>query len=331
MAAIIGDNGEPVNFFTSWAKGVCLILRDYLGMALIFVFLDGVGLAPATPDNPLASVPMPALQALLGGPLTSEQVGYRAEVLLAPLDACLGIEGLPQSGTNHVALLAGINAPALHGRHQPHFPPVALRPLLVERSLFRRAQMQGRRVAFVNVFTAGYWQALASRRLRRSASVIAAEGAGLYLRNLDDLRAGRALSWDITGEGLAARDPEAATIAPISPQVAGERLAHVATEYDLVFFESFLPDLAGHGRLGPHGATVALSRIDGLLAGWLRARRPTDSLLITSDHGNIEQAATTTHTTAPTPLLVIGPHATHFRHLRRIDEVADAILAALAK
>ena len=45
------------------------------------------------------------------------------------LDATLGVPGLPQSGTGHVALLAGVNAPALHGRHQPHFPPVALRPL----------------------------------------------------------------------------------------------------------------------------------------------------------------------------------------------------------
>ncbi len=330
MAAIIGDDGEPVNIFTSWAKAVCLILMNDSGMAFIFVFLDGVGLAPSAPTNPLAHVPMPALHRLLGGPLTSEHIGYRDELLLAPLDACLGVEGLPQSGTNHVALLAGVNAPALHGRHQPHFPPVALRPLLAERSLFRRAQMQGQRVAFANVFTAGYWQALAERRLRRSASVIAAEGAGLYLRTLDDLRAGNALSWDITGEGLAARDPAAATIAPISPLAAGERLARLASDYDLVFFESFLPDLAGHGRLGPDGAATALTRIDGLLAGWLRARRPSDSLLITSDHGNIEQAATTTHTTAPAPLLVIGPHAGYFRHVRRIDEVADAILAALA-
>ncbi|GIV90305.1 MAG: metalloenzyme [Chloroflexus sp.] len=299
-------------------------------MALTFVFLDGVGLAPATADNPLAQVPMPTIRRLLRGPLTTEQIGFRDELLLAPLDACLGVDGLPQSGTNHVALLVGVNAPALHGHHQPHFPPVALRPLLAERSLFRRARLQGKRVAFVNVFTTGYWQALAARRLRRSASVIAAEGAGLYLRDLNDLRAGQALSWDITGEGLAARDPDAATIPPISPQLAGERLAQFALDYDLVFFECFLPDLAGHGRLGPHGATIALSRIDGLFEGWLRARRPTDTLLVTSDHGNIEQAATTTHTTAPTPLLVIGPHAGYFHHVRRIDEVADAIVAVLA-
>ncbi|WP_322817218.1 metalloenzyme [Chloroflexus sp.] len=299
-------------------------------MAITFVFLDGIGLAPATTDNPLATVPMPAIHHLLGGPLTSEQIGYCDGLLLSALDACLGVEGLPQSGTNHVALLAGVNAPAIHGRHQPHFPPVALRPLLAERSLFRRALEQGWRVAFANVFTAGYWQALATRRLRRSASVIAAEGAGLYLRNLDDLKRGQALSWDISGDRLAARDPAAATIPFIDPHLAGERLAGLASDYDLVFFESFLPDLAGHGRLGKHGASEALTRIDGLITGWLHARRPEDSLLITSDHGNIEQASTTTHTTAPTPLLVVGPHAGYFRHVRRIDEVADAILYALA-
>ncbi|WP_028459483.1 metalloenzyme [Chloroflexus sp. Y-396-1] len=298
-------------------------------MTLTFVFLDGIGLAPASADNPLAQVPMPAVHRLLGGPLTSEQIGYRDHLLLTALDTCLGVDGLPQSGTNHVALLAGINAPALHGRHQPHFPPVALRPLLAERSLFRRIRERGLRVAFANVFTNSYWQAVASRRLRRSASVIAAEGAGIDLRTLADLKQGRALSWDITGEGLATRDPEAATIEPISPQLAGERLARLAIEYEFVFFESFLPDLAGHGRLGTHGVREALTRIDGLIAGWLDARRQQDNLLITSDHGNIEQASTTTHTTAPAPLLVIGPLARHLHHVRRIDEVADAILQAL--
>ncbi len=36
---------------------------------ILFIFLDGVGLAPPGPDNPLSYVPMPQLQTLLGGPL----------------------------------------------------------------------------------------------------------------------------------------------------------------------------------------------------------------------------------------------------------------------
>jgi 2,3-bisphosphoglycerate-independent phosphoglycerate mutase len=297
-------------------------------MSLIFLFLDGVGLAPAGPQNPLASAPMPHTRALLGGPLTLEQAQARPALLLRPIDAALGVDGLPQSGTGHVSLLAGVNGPRLHGRHQPNFPPVALRPLLAERSLFRRARAAGHGVAFANVFPPGYWQALAARRLRRSASVIAAEGAGLALRGLDELRAGRALSWDITGHGLLARG-EALDLPPIVPEEAGARLAALAREHALVFFECSLPDLAGHGRLGPEGVSEALARVDGLIGGALAAGRPGDTLLVTSDHGNVEDSSTRVHTLAPVPLLVAGPAAPRFAAVASIEQVAEAVLGVL--
>lgn len=299
-------------------------------MSLTFVFLDGLGLASAGPTNPLADAPMPRLRALLGGPLTAEAAQERPDLLLRPIDAGLGVAGLPQSGTGHVALLAGVNAPALHGRHQPNFPPVALRPLLAERSLFHQALAAGASVAFANVFTPGYWQAVEARRLRRSASVIAIEGAGVRFRTLADLREGRALSWDITGAAMQARG-EGADMAPTTPHAAGAHLAGLAAEHDLVFFECFLPDLAGHGRMGASGVTEALARIDGLIGGLLDARAPADSLLITSDHGNLEDAATSTHTTNPVPLLVVGPATADFTEVRSIDAVAGAILRALAR
>jgi hypothetical protein len=297
-------------------------------MALIFVFLDGVGLAPAGPRNPLSAAPAPRLRALLGGPLTAEQIQARPELLLRPLDAALGVSGPPQSGTGHVALLAGVNAPALHGRHQPNFPPVALRPLLAERSIFRRAREAGHSVAFANVFPPGYFRALEARRLRRSASVIAAEAADVPLRGLDALRAGQALSWDITGHALHARG-EAPDLAPIPPEQAGVNLARLARDHALVFFECFLTDLAGHGRLGPEGVADAIARCDGLFGGLLAARGPADTVLLTSDHGNLEDSSTSVHTEAPVPLLVVGPAAPAFAPVARIDQVADAILAVL--
>lgn len=297
-------------------------------MSIVFVFLDGLGLAPADARNPLASAPTPHLRALLGGPLTSEQCQERPGLLLRPIDAALGVDGLPQSGTGHVALLAGVNAPALHGRHQPNFPPVALRPLLADESIFRRASRAGHAVAFANAFSAGYWQAVEARRLRRSASVIAAEGAGLRLRDLDDLRAGRALSWDITRQAVHDRG-EGEGLPLIAPELAGEHLAGLAREHALVFFECFLPDLAGHGRMRHAAAHDVLDRIDGLLGGLLAARRPGDTLLVTSDHGNLEDDTVATHTRSAVPLLVAGPAASGFSEVRRIDQVGPAILAAL--
>ena len=351
-------------------------------MSLIFLFRAGVGLAPAGPDNPLSKADMPALRGLLGGPLTLETTNDRRPttkedgnvgrsslvvrpVLLMPIDATLGVPGLPQSGTGQVALLAGVNAARLHGRHQPHFPPVALRPLLAERSVLRRVVERGGRATFANAFGPRYWQALAARRLRRSASVIATEGAGLRFRNMDDLRAGRAMAWDVTGAALREREPDAA-LPLFTPRQAGANLASLAEDHDLVFYESFLPDLAGHGRLTtdrrPPTAAIqdhetrrqgddstadllvssspdlpvsrrsaeaqilaAMNLLDGLLGSVLAALRPEDSLLISSDHGNVESLAAPAHTRNPVPLLAVGPAAAAFAEVESIAEIADAI------
>jgi 2,3-bisphosphoglycerate-independent phosphoglycerate mutase len=313
-------------------------------MSLIFIFLDGVGLAPAGSDNPLASADTPCLRALLGGQLTIEQArgwemgdgGWESDppahplssiphppkqVLFKAIDATLGVDGLPQSGTGQTALLAGFNAAELHGRHQPHVPPVALRELLAERSIFRRVIARAGRATFANPFGPGYWQAVAARRIRRSASVIAAEGAGLRFRDGDDLRNGRAVSWDITNAAMRARDIEAPLVAPAQ---AGVHLARLAHDHDLVFYESFLPDLAGHGRLDA-GVPEVMALLDGLLGGALATMRSEDTLLITSDHGNVESIAAPTHTRNPVPLLVVGPAARAFEAVESIMELADVI------
>jgi hypothetical protein len=317
-------------------------------MSLIFIFIDGVGLAPAGPDNPLTSADTPALRALLGGPLTIEQargwgIGDRGwgrfsdshprspiphppkAMLFKAIDATLGVEGLPQSGTGQTALLAGVNAAELHGRHQPHVPPVALRPLLAERSIFRRVIARGGRATFANPFGPGYWQAVAARRIRRSASVIAAEGAGLRFRDGEDLRNGRAVSWDVTNAAMRAREIDAPLIAPAQ---AGANLAQLAHDHDLVFYESFLPDMAGHGRLDI-SVPEAMALLDGLIGGALAALRPQDTLLLTSDHGNVESISAPTHTRNPVPLLVVGPAVEAFAHVENITGVAQAIMVSL--
>lgn len=310
-------------------------------MSIIFVFVDGVGLAPAGPDNPLESAPTPALAKLLGGPLTLEAARSAVgaadrRAVFRPIDATLGVPGLPQSGTGHTALLAGVNAAALHGRHQPHFPPTARRPLLAGRSIFRRVADAGGSPAFANLFGPGYWEALAARRIRRSASVIAAEGAGVRFRGAEDLRAGRAVAWDITGAAMRDRGLDAD---PVAPQQAGGALARLARDHELVFFETFLPDLAGHGRWSGRGAAgagtgeppaeaqihAAMALVDGLIDGALAAMRPEDTLLMTSDHGNIESRAAPTHTRNPVPLLAVGPGASDFATVTDISQVANAV------
>lgn len=310
-------------------------------MSVLFVFLDGVGLAPAGPDNPLTDAPTPFLHALLGGPLVLETTEpshkghheHREEqliitssvankaVLFKAIDATLGVEGLPQSGTGQAALLAGINAARLHGRHQPHFPPVALRPILAQQNILRRVITNGRQATFANAFTPGYWEALAARRIRRTASVIAVEGAGIRFRTDEDLRRGEALTWDITGTTMRRNGLD---IPQITPEQAGIALAKLARENDLVFYENFLPDLAGHGRVEV-SLNEIFARIDGMLAAAVGAIGEHDTLVVSSDHGNIESLRAPTHTRNPVPLLAVGRDAKAFAGVNDISEIADVI------
>jgi phosphopentomutase len=77
-------------------------------------------------------------------------------------------------------------------------------------------------------------------------------------------------------------------------------------------------------------ALALLETFDAMLGGLLAAWDDTRGLvLLTSDHGNLEEAAHTSHTRNPVPLLAVGPDAGAFADLSRIDEVTPRLLARL--
>jgi len=294
---------------------------------VLLLFVDGIGLAPAGPTNPLATVDMPATRALLGGPLTSEQATRRPGLLLRALDASLGVPGLPQSGTGQTALFTGHNGATILGHHVPAFPGPTLRRLIAEHSIFRRVVAAGRRAVFANPFTPSFLAGVESGERRGSVTTWAAiAGGASVMRDLEDLRNGEAVTWDVTGEDFARRTGEG--VAVVAPPEAGRRLARIAGGADLTVWETFLTDLAAHGRWDLR-VDDALRRLDGLLEGLL-AERPHDvTLLMTSDHGNLEDATRKTHTTNPVPLLAVGPESERFAAARSILDVPAAILSVL--
>jgi 2,3-bisphosphoglycerate-independent phosphoglycerate mutase len=293
---------------------------------VLFLFLDGVGLAPAGDHNPLSRVAMPHLQRLLGGPLTLERAVGRCgrDLVLRAVDACLGVPGLPQSATGQTTLFTGVNAPALVGDHLTAYPTARLREVIAEHSLLKRAAEAGKRVFLANAHSQRFWEMIHQGKRRLGASTLTAMAAGLSIPTLEDLAAGRAVLWDLTHEiasGYLQYD------LPLLPAAeAGARLARLAAEYDLVLFESFLPDLAGHGRIEPEWV---LTRLDDFLGGVLAHRPPETTLVLCSDHGNMEDSSARLHTTNPVPLLAYGPEAGRFAAAADLTDVAPAILALL--
>jgi hypothetical protein len=294
----------------------------------LVLFVDGVGLAPAGTDNPLSSVAMPALNGLLGGPLTTESLGRGELWRLATLDASLGVPGLPQSATGQTALFTGENAPAALGRHVPAFPGPRLAALIAEKSILRRAVLGGRRATFANPYSQGYFDEVEARRRRHSATTLtalAAPSERASLRDLGDLARGEACAWDVTRESFRESEP---TVETVAAEEAGRHLAAVAEAHDLTLWETFMTDLAGHRRRD-WTAAEALGRLDGLIAGLLAARPAELTVLMVSDHGNLEEAGHRQHTKNPVPLLAIGPGAEAFAGLSRIDQVTPRLLAGL--
>ena len=95
-----------------------------IDMSIIFLFIDGVGLAPPGKNNPFSVVATPCLSSLLDGKtltLDAADRTYDRSSLLS-LDATLGVKGLPQSATGQATLFTGVNAARLLGFHLRGFP-----------------------------------------------------------------------------------------------------------------------------------------------------------------------------------------------------------------
>ncbi|MFC2029634.1 metalloenzyme, partial [Chloroflexota bacterium] len=154
---------------------------------------------------------------------------------------------------------------------------------------------------------------------------LTAMAADAPIPDMDDLFEGDAVLWDITHE--VASTYLGYELPTVEAREAGARLARMADSYDLVMFETFLTDLAGHRRLEPE---AILPRLDGFLGGFLEHRRAGTTLVLSSDHGNLEDCSTRSHTRNPVPLLVVGPEAGRFLDAETILDVAPGILAALS-
>ena len=300
--------------------------RDYHRLLLLFV--DGVGLAPADPSNPLAVEPTETLHTLLGGPLTTDSVQDADGLVLLALDACLGVDGLPQSATGQTALFTGRNGAALLGHHVTGFPGPRLRSLICESSLFLQVRDLGLDATFANAYTTGYLEAF--RRGDRPGSVTthAVLAADLPFRCVEELLRGEAVTWDIERDIFARKT--GAELPPVTAREAGRHLVQLAEDHDLTVYETFITDLAGHGRFDVTPAE-ALRRVDGLLSGVVADKGGHTTVMVVSDHGNLEDDTDRTHTRNPVPLLALGPLAPRFGGLSSILEVTPRIVECLRR
>ena len=298
-------------------------------MGIIMIFIDGLGLGSDDPEiNPLLTADLPNIKSILKTAPTQRTISadmIKPNLVIKAIDARLGVPGLPQSATGQTALFTGTNAPKLTGRHINGFPTRALRDILERNSIFKQINQAGRRAVFANTFTAEYFESVRRGRWRYSASTTAALAGGCKLLMVEDLERGYSVYQDLTNEQLRKKNYP---IPIITPETAGENLARQAKSNDFTLFEYFQTDRCGHAQ-DRELSRLLLNRLDRFV-GTIVSRMPTDfCLILTSDHGNIEDLSVKTHTLNPVPLFVFGAGAESFGKVNSITEICPSILNLL--
>jgi 2,3-bisphosphoglycerate-independent phosphoglycerate mutase len=288
---------------------------------IVLFFIDGLGIGTRGAHNPLDGLegaePLAVFQ--------DEEPSIIYDGLLVRTDATLGVEGRPQSASGQTTILTGVNAPALLGYHKQGFPNKALLEIIEEHSIF--LQLKRARVG-PNTFANAYTRRFFDERPRWvSATTAAMQAAGMRFRDLEDLRAGRAVFQDFTNRMLIERGED---VRERTPEEAGRILAELAREHCFTLYEYFITDKVGHLQEMERARVVlrSLAQVLRTLLSNLDLRQTT--LMVTSDHGNIEDLSSRNHTLNPVPTLLWGAQKEHMaERIRSLADITPAIVETL--
>ena len=279
-------------------------------MKILFLFIDGVGLRPPAADNPVNPEVCPALCRLLARHST-------------PIDANLLVDGLPQSATGQATMFTGMNAPVFMGRHCEGFPGPSLRRKIEEGNLFLYLKRMGRKVKFADAYLVEDVDELAARRFKSVTTVMALTTPEV-ISTAYDLMDDQAVMQDLTRETIQDRYPD---IPVIPPEAAALHLFELARAHDFTLYEFFQTDVSGH-TLDYTRACAVLRVYDRFLAALVRLVEAAGiTLVMTSDHGNVECMDERGHTRNPVPFIAFGPGEAELRaHVKSLVDVTPAIL-----
>ena len=292
-------------------------------MPVLLIFVDGLGVGTRGAHNPLhllgeAAAPLAVFE--------DEEPQVPFGGLLALTDARLGVEGRPQSASGQTTILTGVNIPERLGYHKQGFPNEQMREVLREHSLFLKLKSLGPGPdLFVNAY---HPQFFVKRPRWVAATTVAVEAAGLPFRTFEDLKDGRAVYHDFTNRFLIERG---ADVRQRTPEEAAAVLARLAAAHRFTLYEHFIADRAGHDR----DERAALD-ILGELARFVRATLKLVDLtrttvLLTSDHGNVEDLSTRNHTLNLVPTLAWGRcRETVARRVRTLADITPPVLEILS-
>lgn len=266
-------------------------------MKVIFTFLDGVGIGEKDRmANPVYATEQQILAQLI------DNARFQA-------DPSMGVDGLPQSATGQTTIFTGVNAPKILNRHLSGQPTISLKKVIYKSNMFSELIKRGFNVTSSNVYKDEYLKNMLNskdRRNRPSVTSVMCMASGIDFRTLGEFINGDGVYHDITGDILK---ESGCRIETVTPQKAAQNLYKLSRNYDFTLYEHFLTDIQGH-KADFDEAAKLIDRLDSFLDELIKQMDfEEDVLIITSDHGNIEDISIHTHTMNKVPVIVLGKKA----------------------
>jgi hypothetical protein len=295
----------------------------------LLIFIDGVGIGENNPKiNPFIKKQFKFLNKIFAGtPHLGEQEFSTENKYLFPVDANMGVEGLPQSGTGQTSIFCGVNAPQIIKKHFGPFPYSTLKPIIEEKNLFKAFLDRGLKVSFANAFPKVFFDYINSGRKRLNVTTLMALYSKVKMFDVDDMLAGKGISSDITNRRWNTKLKYDIPI--ITPEESVNRLLGIVEENNFTLFEYFFTDHLGHGR-NKDEFDILLDDFDRFLFKIISEIDDDINLIICSDHGNLENIEVKGHTNNPTLAITAGNNALEMREkIENLSNIKDTILQYL--
>ena len=291
--------------------------------SVLLFFIDGLGIGTRGPHNPLDNVPEAATPLAVFQNETPETF---LDGIVVPTDPCLGVPGRPQSASGQTTILTGVNAPAQLGYHKQGFPNQALRDIIAEHSIFRQLRTAGvEPITFANAYSRRFFE---ERPRWVSATTAAVEAAGLNFRTIDDVRNGAAVFMDYTNRFLIEKGED---VVERTEEEAATVLASVVAQNRFTLYEYFITDKVGHAQDMDLAKIILTSLARFIRSLLVRLDLERTTVILTSDHGNIEDLTIRNHTLHQVPTIVWGVNRERIAaRIQTLADITPAIVSQLA-
>ncbi|MFN3693814.1 MAG: metalloenzyme [Ignavibacterium sp.] len=277
--------------------------------SVLMIFIDGVGIGKADSEyNPFFKYGFRTFQNIFNQLPHLENPYLNSDsIYLKPVDANLGVDGLPQSGTGQVSIFCGVNAAKIVGNHFGPFPHSKTIDVLRDKNIFREFLNRNKKVFFANAYPKIFFDYLKSGKTRLSATSLSCRLTNIKLNTITDVRKARALTAEITNERWNKRLNY--NLPVISAKAAARRLLRIASNYNFTLYEFFLTDHLGHGRIKDELEKIHSNLDDFLNEVLNKFDKKKMSIVICSDHGNYEDLSVKGHTRNPALFISAGKNA----------------------